>query len=474
MKKHIYLLSALFLLGFYANAQLIQNPSFENWTTDTAYEMPASMQTLNLQSYFLQGSGNTTKSTDAKQGTYSARVESIQNGSNTLFGMISNGVYDGQTTTDGVPYTDKPDSAFFWVKYNVVTGDTAAVAFFFKKQGNVFGAGFQFFTGQLNTWTRIGVAINYGAPITPDSMIFMAVSSNPDASPIAGSFLLIDDIQFSGSAPSIPNGDFESWTPATIEQPDNWFALSFVNLFMNSPHVEKSTDAFDGNYSILLTTRIFDGDTFSFFSNSDIMSNDWDQGQSVSWDPMRLTGRYKYVPQGNDTAAVAVRTTRWDMAQSKKVILEEQLINLAPATAWTLFEVDFLYNSHLAPVDTLQLAFGSSNMINGQPYAADGSKLWIDSLNLTLYPLGIEGSNHVNNALKVFPNPAVNQISFQLDEILNSSVKNLIIFDVQSKKVMELRSTDLSSIDISQLESGVYFYIIESGQKVFKGKFSIR
>ena len=474
MKKHIYILSAMLLIGLMANAQYIQNPSFENWTTDTAYEMPANMQTLNLQSYFLQGSGNTTKSTDAHQGNYSARIQSVQTGSSTLVGLIGNGIYDGQNASGGVAYTSMPDTAYIWVKYNVMTGDTAALGFFFKKMGNTYGVGYLFFTGQSNTWTRVSIPISYAIAINPDSMIFMAISSILDTNQPAGSALFVDDIQFSGGAPGIPNGDFESWTTATVDKPDDWFALTFVNLFSNNPHIEKSTDAFDGNYSILLTTRIIDGDTFSFFSNSDILSKDWVQGKPVPWDPMKLTGRYKYVPQGNDTGAVAIRTTRWDVAQAQKVILEEQLINLAPTTTWTTFEINFAYNSHAAPVDTLQLAFGSSNLIDGQAIAANGSKLWVDSLNLTLYPLGIKETEKSINAVKVFPNPASNQISFQFEELQNASIKNLIIFDVQSKKIMEVKSADLSSIDISQLETGVYFYVIESEQKVYKGKFSVR
>lgn len=476
MKKQIYFLSALILIGSIAIGQNILNSSFENWTTDTAYNSPDNMETMNLQGFFINGSGNTNKSIDAHQGNYSARMESVQNGSATLIGMINNGLYDGQTASGGVPYSSKPDSVYFWVKYNVMPGDTAAVAFFFKKISTVYGAGYQFFTGQSNTWTRIGIPITYQLPINPDSIIFMAVSSNPNGVPFTGSVLYVDDIQFSGGAPTIPNGAFENWTAATFEQPDDWFAYSFVNLFLDSPYVEKSTDAFHGNYSIKLTTRIEGGDTFAFFSNGDISNDDWDQGKPVNWDPMKLTGYYKSIPIANDTAAIAVRTTRWDAAQSKKIITEEQLIKLGPTTVWMPFEINFKYNSHQAPVDTLQLAFGASNLINGQINAANGSQLWIDSLNLQLYPLGINNSVSNTNLIKVFPNPASEQINFQFEGDLMNSPKKLIVFDAQSKKQIEINSSNsvFSTIDISQLAAGIYFYIIESNQKIYNGKFSVR
>ncbi len=476
MNKNLLLFALIFSLAinFSLQAQTISNGNFENWTTVNAFYTPSGMQTVNLQSYYMSQVGNTTRDTTSHQGNYCARMETIKEGNHTLAGITSIGLFDGVNGVGGIPFTQKPDTAYIWVKYNIKPNDTAAVGFFFKKTGNVYGFGFQLLTGTVNGWTKLTLPITYTLPANPDTLIFMAITSIRDSSSISGSVLYVDDISFNNGITNIPNPGFESWVATTFEEPDDWFAYSFINMYLANPVVEKTTDAYSGSYAIKVKTQILDGDTLGFFSNDDIRDN-WYGGQPVSGNPFKLTGYYKYTPVGNDTAIVGLQTNRWDATQNQEILVEESLTKLPAAATFTPFEVTLSYNNW-PRVDTLQIAFASSNLVNGQANVQAGSTLIVDSLNLLYFPVGIEEQQISGNNIRIFPIPADKEINFQFSGDLANMQKNILIFDAQSKKVMELntRQTILNSIDVSSLSPGVYFYILESGNKIYKGKFSIR
>jgi len=476
MNKKLLLFAVLFLLAssMGLKAQTISNGNFENWTMVNAFYTPSGMQTVNLQSYYMSQVGNTTRDTASHQGNYCARMETIRKGNQTLAGITSIGLFDGNNGYGGIPYTQKPDTAYIWVKYNIKPNDTAAVGFFFKKLGNTYGYGFQLLTGAVNGWTKLTLPITYGFPVNPDTLIFMSISSISNSNTISGSVLYVDDISFNSGITNISNPGFESWVATTYEDPDDWYAYSFVNMYLANPVVEKTTDAYSGSYAIKLRTQIKDGDTLGYFSNDDIRDN-WYGGQAVNRNPFKLTGYYKYTPVGNDTAIVGLQSNRWDASQNKEILVEEKLTKLPAAATYTPFEVMLSYNSW-PRVDTLQIAFASSNLVDGPANVQEGSTLIVDSLNLIFFPVGIEEQQTTNPNIQIFPIPAHNEISFRFSGDLANRPKNILIFDAQSKKVMELntKQPELNSIDVSSLSAGIYFYILESGNKIYKGKFSIR
>ena len=80
--------------------------------------------------------------------------------------------------------------------------------------------------------------------------------------------------------------------------------------------------------------------------------------------------------------------------------------------------------------------------------------------------LGLEAITSNSNFL-VYPNPAENQISFQLE---NNQKGIIYLYDVLGQKIVEKEiSENNNSIDIQNLSNGVYYYNFES-DKVFKGK----
>ena len=116
--------------------------------------------------------------------------------------------------------------------------------------------------------------------------------------------------------------------------------------------------------------------------------------------------------------------------------------------------------------------FGTSVVINdsdgtiiagGAPFADENGKN--DSGHTRVYnlsvPLNVEIFD-IENAISVFPNPSSNKISIQ-----GFTIKKVDFFDSNGKKV---KTASSETIDISNLNSGIYFLKIESDKNKFSYK----
>ena len=84
---------------------------------------------------------------------------------------------------------------------------------------------------------------------------------------------------------------------------------------------------------------------------------------------------------------------------------------------------------------------------------ANAASSWeIDYVKLTARTLTSVNENHVQS-VKLYPNPAREQVSFTLE-----SDAQVSIFDVMGRKVSEMNATaGIAQLNVSELESGVYF-----------------
>jgi len=83
--------------------------------------------------------------------------------------------------------------------------------------------------------------------------------------------------------------------------------------------------------------------------------------------------------------------------------------------------------------------------------------------------------NHLENEIRLFPNPATNQLNFTLNE--NHYYLKLEIFDISGKKVKTKNFSNISNdefngfVDISGLKNGLYFCKFSNGETVVTRKF---
>jgi len=199
--KKLYILVVLIFATSSLNSQTIPNSGFENWTNMFIYQTPDSWTTLN----FLAATGGTapvTKSEDAHSGLYAAKCETVIAQFDTLPaevvpGFIILGDFDFLTQSGniGFPFNARPDSMVFWMKSNLLGGDSAIAMLQLSKWNaatstpDVIGVGQALYTNSNSFYHRYSVSVSYMDATIPDSINIGFLSGSTE-----GSYIIIDDV----------------------------------------------------------------------------------------------------------------------------------------------------------------------------------------------------------------------------------------------------------------------------------------
>ncbi|NOX46179.1 MAG: T9SS type A sorting domain-containing protein [Chlorobi bacterium] len=467
-------------ISFGLFAQSIPNSSFENWAQLTYFEEPDQFNTSNPLSYSTTNSANVTKTTDAHSGSFAARLETISTGNGILPGAVFIGQLGEETISGGIPFAERPDSVKGFAKYNVADLDTANVAVLFKKFGAPIGLCFIQFTGTQNNWEEFSAPVTWLIPvISPDTLATVIVSSTIFADPISSSTITVDDIHFIGANAPFPNGGFENWNEFSGEEADDWTSSNVFTLSTSGVSFTKTEDSFDGAFAAKLETKLtMFNDTLAVLTNGRFGDDGSFGGLPVSNNPDKLTGYYKYIPDGLDTAFLGMTLYRYNDNTGITSVLEETFIQLPPASEYTPFEIPVFYDQY--PIaDTVNIVFSAGNMDENSTNTGLGSILFIDALEISYKPLptGI-ADKLTKDEFKVYPNPATENLNFEFTEAFQNDV-NVTILNILGKTV--LRKTINASqsqsfhFDVSWFDSGIYFYRLNtSGIEEFTGKFFVK
>ena len=442
----------IMLFSLSAWSQFLPNSSFENWTQNVLFEQPDLFMTSNPQLAMMGMPANCLKVTDSDHGSYAAKLETVSNGQDTVNGILLIGLPGNQTIDGGVPFAARPDTVIVSLKFNVLPNDTGHVIIFFKNSSNIIGSAGMNIIGTQATYGVYKLPVSWAQPGNADTIAALVSSSNLDYPEVPGSYIIIDNITLTGTVLPFPNGDFENWTATQSEEPDYWQTLNYAQTTV--PSASKTTDSYSGTYALKLETILtLWGQTLGYVTNGIIGDHGPEGGVPISHNPGSVTGFYKYIPNGPDTALVVVTTTRYDIQTDTTVSLDMALIKLPPSSVYIPFVISLNYNG-FPPADTVNISFASSNLVDSMAYVGLGSILYIDSLNINLFPVNtekIESYNPVN----IFPVPADDV----LNVLLNSDDRILQLNFYNAIGQLALREDNLlkgSDVNISGLLSGFY------------------
>jgi hypothetical protein len=441
-------------------SQVIPNGGFENWYPEEYFEEPDTFLTSNFRIWFTAGTTNVSKTTDSHSGTFAAKLETVAANDEIIAGFIIIGNASEGGITGGVPFTERPDSLTGYIKYSNDTTEAAMVLCWFKKEGEFIGTAGSNFVGIEENYVRFAIGIEWSSPDLPDSMVFLASSSDMGGAAQPGAIFYVDGLGFTGTTVPFPNGDLEDWHMVSTEEPEDWNTFNAFGFFFGSLSAFKSTDSYAGIYALELHNIQMPGDQImGIVTNGYLGDFGPTGGMHVDGNPMLLSGYYKYFPDGPDTAMAGGWSYYYDPIGDSTVLLEQMMTKLPSTEDYTYFEVPFQYNGW-PPVDTLNITFAAGNITSDSSYVGLNSVLYIDSLNLEYYPVSTGPDLNKETKCIIYPNPAQDYIRIES----SSAIKFMEIINAQGKTVFSARPFKKQYfVDIHHLQDGIYIVEIETG-----------
>jgi len=292
MKKISFLVLALATVGI-VNAQIL-NPSFEQWTTQGAFENPTSWETSNVTvntGLFPITIETVTKNSDAQQGSYAAKLTSVSpmGFSAVAPGLLTLGTFNldimAQTGTvsGGVPCTDRPTHFNGFFKYEPQGSDSCFIAcVLFKwnattQSPDTVGAALFTSADNITSWTAFNIPFTYNSSETPDTMNVIIMSSDGRYTPVVNSTLYIDNLSITSDNSSVSDIDNTAGSLPYPNPSAGYVRLSNlktgteISIYNNIGQVVKSLQVESINQTVNMSSLPQGNYIISFVDTSDIL-----------------------------------------------------------------------------------------------------------------------------------------------------------------------------------------------------------
>lgn len=441
-----------------AQTNTVTNGNFENWTP-VVFENPMNYENSSNNEIFRDGSNHTfncIKTEDAQNGNFAVRLTTNPNGEVGYFTPSKMCGEDPTTWVGGIPYDQAPTGISGFYKSNINPGDKAFILVSFSLNGTSIGFYTFDFTTTQTDYTPFSFTFVPALSQVPDNVVFGAASSDAfNEISTTGNMLQLDNVMFTGvtAQPELFNGDFEEWKLYNNNNPNDWI-LSTISIDNSTV---KSTDAFEGNYAVELTTsmELDNDDCSTFFAiPSELSTGYWDRdcnckmgGNPYNLQTDSFTFRYKYAPSGNDKANV------WLQFKKNGVEIGNIGRDLEASPDYQYVILPFFLPE--AP-DTVIITF-SSTLWENQAASYAGSKLTLDAVQFLSETLNVS-ENQLNqaNTFYVFNNTLYFKNTQNIDEI-----KSVEVFNLLGQKVFKTSKIE-KEIQFNSLQKGMYILKVES------------
>ena len=256
----------------------------------------------------------------------------------------------------------------------------------------------------------------------------------------------------------IPNSGFENWT--TVNGYDTLSGWASTNYFSTGSFyaVTKSTDHYPatvGNYSLRIENNTA---LLSNYSGIGIIASHSMSEQHpafpITGHPNSLTGYYKFAPQNGDTMRIHIH-----LFLNGVVVFNGTFTTSTSASSWTSFNLPFTtYTS----ADSAHITIAASNFQGNTQAVHGNSVLYVDNLNFDNLISGISEHDSKNTTFNLYPNPASDIVTLNIDNINNTDL-SLNIYNVIGTLVKsETLTQNNRQINIGDLSNGVYMVTIKS------------
>jgi photosystem II stability/assembly factor-like uncharacterized protein len=350
--------------------------------------------------------------------------------------------------TGGLTISERPDSIFINAKYNIDAQDSAMLFVGLILDDHYVSENFFFITGNQTEFQNLGFEIDYLTGEIPEKAVIAITNSNPfDTLAQYNSTIEISSIWFKNNSPEIPNSDFEQWNTSTAFSPDAWH-LDLRHLYGNDGTVltfaNQTTDAAHHDYAIKLQNKLMEYDSVV----ARISLKAWDQGIPIDKRFSSFSGKYKYLPEAQDTARFfVVMYSNGEQCGWGHFENHESIAN------WTEFSAEIQYNNADIIPDSMNLFIEASQW----PPTGE-SQLYVDKLSVDGDFIPVE--QMITDELFAYPNP-VKDILY-----LTQTTNYVQITDINGKIQFESH-TPTTKISTEFLLPGYYLLKTKSRTQPF-------
>lgn len=294
--------------------------------------------------------------------------------------------------------------------------------------------------------------------------------------------LFLFTYSFSFSQAQIPNSSFENWSEVNgCYELDNWYSLNIVSAQYPQMGTLRSTDAYDGNYSLRLVSspvnmpdyNLYDTLANAVLGSLSLVDGPHD-GDSYTDRPNYCSFYFKYypsilAPEIIDTAYFFIKFVN----QDNNVGYAHWFYAGTEVDNWTKVTLSIYYYNNLTP-DSVYANFTSSlngfvkshfSMGNVHFLNAIGNELIVDKLELS-NQVALPKEAESINEISIYPNPCKDDLNLIFN---NNKPENLnySIYDITGKRI---KSDVVKDTKISTRELSSGFYILE----LSKNGYSVR
>ncbi len=472
---------------FYIGDNPIPNFSFEDWSTLSDTILTGGWMTNN--SFFNH---------PVHRGvSYDGSVSIVLTGDNTkdgfsilMLGILQEpegGLYGGTTLNA------RPDSLVGYFRYNLRQGHPASWGYVLKKDGvyltptlptppYLFTIPIDS-TGPYTTngeFVRLAFPFRYPDASVPDTIILGFLSNdlhilfNNTGEVAPENVLEFDNLSYTGTNQTIPNGGFEDWSVKSVEYPTTWVTTDMESpVYYNvSGQVLKTTDARDGQYAV----KIKDNARLPFARI--LLANATDPiikpAFPVAHRFKGLYGYYKLFPDINTTDTAVIYVAMYKNGQQ----IGSGTLNIVnESTEYRPFydSIAYTFDDNTLP-DSANMGFYFTNRsVSGNGNAV----LYLDELSFdglmdTAFVIsGVKNTELPFQTLKIYPNPSTEFMAFVLPQ--NEKILSVECFDVKGNTLhitgIANSFKDLYMFNVVDLPNAIYFLRIQTSSGVFIGKF---
>lgn len=299
----------------------------------------------------------------------------------------------------------------------------------------------------------------------------------------------------------LSNAGMETWrnytsNATTLEVPAGWFGgdsaiYALSGMFGATPQqtlFKETTTVHGGSNAVKLTSASFNGaiivpgmlvNAFPVVDIANLNPSNifgavtYTGGTVVSQRYLKMTAWVKYAPVGGDYAIAAVQAVLSGQgAGGKDSVVGSGGLYIQALSNYTEITVPITYVDPTVVPDKLLISFMSSDLTGESGgTAASGSTLYVDDVAIST----VASVNSVftrSNLATTFPNPAIDVWDLQSNSNDELTVN---IYNMTGTLVAENTFVKNSSISVSNLPAGMYFYKLTNvkKQQMQQGKFTV-